>query len=193
MDYHALHALSMATRTHTVRAVVQGVNDSGAEQTVDVQGFYGSQRSAVPVAFPFGFGARVPTDGAVTHVVALGGDQADLLALPPSNPSVARVGGLSEGEAVLYDAVGQKVYLKGGTIVRIDVRTSLDVRVGGEVVLQVTATGAAITGDLTVSGDVEIGGKATVSGDVTAGDVSLEGHKHSGVQSGSGTSGAPVT
>lgn len=45
---------------------------------------------------------------------------------------------------------------------------------------------ATIAGKLTVSGDVE------ASGEVKAGTVSLKSHIHSGVQPGSGSSGAPI-
>ncbi|NHO33335.1 phage baseplate assembly protein domain-containing protein [Acetobacter fallax] len=183
--------LWMALRAHTVRAVIHAIDDTGAEQAVDLTAHYGSPRTKVPVHYPFGFASSVPLDGAVTHVVATGGDQADLVALPPANPSVARVGPLAEGEAVLYDSVGQKVYLSGGRIVRVDAHTSMDVRIGGKMVFQVTAGGAAVTGSLSVSGDVAVQGNVTSQKDVVASGISLTKHVHGGVQGGSSTTGAP--
>lgn len=181
----------MGLRAHTVRAVIHGVDDGGAEQQVELSAHVGGRRTKVPVHYPFGFAAVVPPNGAVTHVVANGADQSDLFAMPPSNPSAARLGGLSEGEACLYDAVGQKVWLRGGRIVQIDVHTALSVTVAGQQVMQVAASGVTIQGDLSVTGDTSVGGSIVAKGDVTAGSISLEGHKHPGVKAGSDSTGAP--
>ncbi len=51
--------------------------------------------------------------------------------------------------------------------------------------------GVSITGDVTIKGDVSVDGKVDATGDVKAGDISLQNHKHSGVQSGSAITGAP--
>lgn len=177
--------LHYALRGLLVRGVVEAVDDRGPEQVLTVQGPYGQLRSAVPVLQPFGFSSHAPLDGAVCHLLQTGGDPADLVALPPANPAAARLGGIAEGESVLYDSVGQRVWLQGGRIVRIDTVGALQVTVGGTQVLTVTETGVAITGDLTVSGKIE------AQEDVTAGGVSLEQHVHGGVQGGSGTSGTP--
>jgi phage baseplate assembly protein V len=47
-------------------------------------------------------------------------------------------------------------------------------------------------GGLTIHGDVTVNGSLTASGDVVGQGVSLKGHRHSGVQGGSGQTGAPV-
>ena len=47
-------------------------------------------------------------------------------------------------------------------------------------------------GGLTIHGDVTVNGSLTASGDVVGEGVSLKGHRHSGVQGGSGQTGAPV-
>jgi len=179
--------LHMAIRGHTVRGVVQNMDDTGGSQTMTVGMHYGTTRSQVPVHYPFGFGAYAPLDGAVTHVIANGGDPSDLIALPPSNPSVARMGNLQPGESVLYDAVGQKVYLMGGKIVRIDCLQELQVRIAGTTVLDVTEDGVAITGSLSVSKDITTQSNVNAQGDVKAGNISLQQHKHpvSGSETGS--------
>lgn len=182
MDSAVIHNM---LRSRAMRAVIASLDDTGGDQTVSVTGLTGHERSAVPVHFPFGFSSHVPLDGAVTHVVTAGGDPSDLVALPPANPSVARMGGLSEGETVLYDAVGQAVYLQGGRVVRIDARTSLDVYIAGNAVMSVTKDGVSVGGDLSVSGSVR------AQGDVKAGSVSLTGHTHGGVQSGSSRTSPP--
>lgn len=45
---------------------------------------------------------------------------------------------------------------------------------------------------LTINGDVTVNGKIDASGDVKAGNISLQQHKHSGVQAGGTQSGVPV-
>jgi len=48
-----------------------------------------------------------------------------------------------------------------------------------------------ITGNLSVDGDADITGTATADQDVVGGGISLKSHKHTGVQPGSGMTGAP--
>ncbi|MFT9399802.1 phage baseplate assembly protein V [Acetobacter sp.] len=189
--------LYMALRGLVSRAVVRDLDDTGSNQTVTLDTHYGRTRGKVPVHFPFGFGSHVPHDGAVTAVVAAGGDHADPIALPPSNPSAARMGNLAEGETVLYDAVGQKIYLKDGKIVQVDAAEQLDVRIAGTSVLTVDKDGASLTGTLKVSKDIIAQGDMTASGtvtgqkDVVGAGKSLKGHEHTSGKDGSPTS-APL-
>lgn len=186
--------LYMALRGLVSRAVVRDLDDTGANQTVALDTHYGRTRGKVPVHFPFGFGSHVPHDGAVTAVVAAGGDHADPIALPPSNPSAARMGNLAEGETVLYDAAGQKIYLVGGKVIRVDVVQQLDVRIAGQSILTVDKDGASLTGTLKVSKDIIAEGDMTASGTVTGrkdvlGDgKSLKDHTHTSASPGSPTS-----
>lgn len=45
---------------------------------------------------------------------------------------------------------------------------------------------------LTINGDVTVNGKIDATGDVKAGNISLQQHKHGGVQAGGGQSGVPL-
>ncbi|WP_157772883.1 MULTISPECIES: phage baseplate assembly protein V [Acetobacter] len=189
--------LYMSLRGLISRAVVRDLDDSGANQTVTLDTHYGRTRGRVPVHFPFGFGSHVPHDGAVTAVVAAGGDHADPIALPPSNPAASRMGNLAEGETVLYDAAGQKIYLMGGKIIRVDAAEQLEVRIAGKSILTVDKDGAALTGTLKVSkdiiaqGDVSASGTVTGQKDVVGAGKSLKGHAHTSGKEGSPTS-APL-
>lgn len=193
----AVRDLYMSVRGLFTRAVVQDLDDSGGNQTVTLTSHYGRTRSKVPVHQPFGFSSHVPHDGAVTAVVAAGGDHSDPIALPPSNPSAARMGNLAEGETVLYDAVGQKIYLKNGKIVQVDAAKQLDVRIAGTSILTVDKDGAILTGTLKVSkdiiaqGDVTADGTVTGKEDVVGAGKSLKGHTHTSGKEGSPTS-APL-
>ncbi|MBU2653461.1 phage baseplate assembly protein [Acidomonas methanolica] len=115
----------------------------------------------------------------MVHVFANGGDPSDLVALVAHNPSVARLGDLAEGETVLYDRLGQAVYLKAGAIVQVDAAQQMVVRVAGQPVLTVTASG------------VQVQGTITATEDVVAGQISLQSHVHGNVQQGGDLTGKP--
>ncbi|GBR09520.1 phage baseplate assembly protein domain-containing protein [Gluconobacter frateurii] len=180
-----LTELHHALRGQHVRAVVEDLDDTGPEQLLTLQAHYGQVRSQVPVWQPFGFASSVPLDGAITHLIQVGSDPSDVIALPPANPAAARMGGLTAGESCQYDSVGQKIYLQDGKIVRVDAHQELLVSIGGQTVLDVTPDGVAITGKLTVTETI------VAQGDVKGAGISLSTHTHSGVQTGSGTTGKP--
>nr|WP_298797537.1 phage baseplate assembly protein [uncultured Acetobacter sp.] len=167
------------------RAVVHAIDDSGPQQMLTIEGHAGYPRSKVPVHQQFGFASHVPIDGAVTHVMALGGDEADLTALPPSNPSLAHIGGLAKGESIHYDAVGQAVYLQDGKIVRVIAHSEMAIEIAGTVVLDLTNELATLNVPLKVNGEI------TATEDIVGKGVSLHDHAHSGVKAGSDQSGPP--
>ena len=68
--------------------------------------------------------------------------------------------------------------------------TNADIEIGlksGTIKMSFTESGIAILGDVTITGNL------TVSGEVTGNSIPLSTHKHTGVQTGSGTSGLPTT
>lgn len=62
----------------------------------------------------------------------------------------------------------------------------------GSVKFVLSSNGIGIKGDITVDGTITSSGDITSNGDVKAGNISLQTHKHPGVQTGSGTTGTPV-
>lgn len=62
----------------------------------------------------------------------------------------------------------------------------------GESEMVVTQKKILISGDISVSGNISVSGEITASGDVKAGDISLSGHRHSGVQGGSSQTTTPI-
>ncbi|MBY4640281.1 phage baseplate assembly protein [Gluconacetobacter entanii] len=182
--------LFMAVRGLFVRAVVRGIDDTGGEQMLTVEPHFGRTRSQVPVHQPFGFASHAPLDGAVAPVVAVGGDHADLMALPPANPSKARFGKLGEGDSVLYDACGQRIYIQNGKIVRIDCTSEMLVTIGGSPILDLTAKQATLNVPLSVKGSITATDDITTQGDVKAASVSLTNHTHT-VTDAPGTTGKP--
>lgn len=144
-------ATAMAMRGQAVRAEIRGVSDTGETQAVEAETHEGILRSGVEVLMPFGL-ASVPPAGAITVLLALGGDQGDMVALPLSCPS-ARFGGLSAGETVLHDAAGNRLHFRNGGLVEIHAAASMAVNVGGTQLLVEDGT-VTITGDLVVTGQV---------------------------------------
>ena len=152
--------------TPAVRGVVLAVNDAGEVQTMQVQTADGVLHAAVEVAQIFGMASMPPGDGAITHVMMLDGDPANLVALPPGCPSV-RFGGLAAGEAVLYGADGTRVAIRAGGIV--EVKAATQVIITAETA-SVTLTGAATLtapGGVTVTGNVQIDGDLIVSENIS--------------------------
>jgi len=189
-----LTGLTMGLRGLFVRAVIHDLDDEAGDQTLTLATHLGHVKSRVPVHYPFGFTSHAPIDGAVTMVLHAGGDHADPVALPPANPMKARMGGLKEGEAALYDAAGQKLHFRDGRLVQVDALEELNVAIAGETVFRVTEGKVSIDGVLHVNGDVEVQGDARLDGtltaqqDVKSAGISLKNHAHLSAQPGQPTS-----
>jgi phage gp45-like len=140
-------------RGQVVRAIVHSSDDSTGNQALTVETHEGVIRSGVEVLQPYGLASR-PAPGGMTVLLAIGGDQGDMVALPPTGG--ARLG-VEDGEAALYTDEGTRVHLRGGGLVEIAAATSVTVTVGGTV-LTITPTGVAITGNLVVTGNISASG-----------------------------------
>lgn len=92
------------------RAVVRSTNDGGETQTASVTTHRHVDRTDVEVAQPFGFSSRAPGGGLMV-VLAVGGDQGDLVGLPVAAPG-SRLGNLAEGEAAMHNAKGDRAHVK---------------------------------------------------------------------------------
>lgn len=147
-------ATAMALRGLIVRAEVRGVADAGETQAIVAETHEGIVRSGVEVLSPFGL-ASVPPAGGITLLLAVGGDQGDMVALPLACPS-ARFGGLAAGETVLHDAAGNRLHFRNGGLVELHAAASISVKAGGTEMV-VAEDGVTITGDLTVTGQISDG------------------------------------
>lgn len=172
---------AMQLRGQAVRGLIVAVGDGSAAQTVDVETHDGVVRGGIEVMQQFGIASMAP-DGALTVVIAMGGDQGDMVALPPSCPGL-RFGNLQPGEAVLYDADGNRVHLRAGGVIEVQAATKVKVS-APEVEI--------IAPIITITGDVTLNGTLTATGEIKSGSIPLTSHKHTGVQAGGATSGAPT-
>lgn len=91
-----------------------------------------------------------------------------------------RIGGWSTGETQLRSDDGSAYVAVHPSSHQITAKTS------GKVIVQATQ-GVEVTGNVTVTGNL------TVSGAVTGNGIRLDTHKHTGVETGSGTSGGPTS
>ena len=146
---------------------------------------------------PYGFTSEPFTDGKTDAITLFFGEERSHGVVIAVADRRYRLKGMAEGEVALYDDKGRKVYLKRGGIEidgassPINVKTSAAVNVtAGSTVITapqntvkgpLTVTGL-ITGQggLTVSGGsgANVTGSLTTTGDVKAGNISLQGHKH---------------
>lgn len=99
-----------AYRGIVARSVVKSTNDEGGTQTATVTTHRYVDRSDVEIVQPFGFASNPPGGGAMV-VLAVGGDQGDLVGLPVAAPG-NRLGKLKKGESALYGAKGDRVHIK---------------------------------------------------------------------------------
>jgi phage gp45-like len=104
-----------AETAHQIRGIVaraaqRSSNDKGGSQTANVEVHRHVDRTDVEILTPFGFASRSPPGGEMV-VLAVGGDQGDLVGLPTSAPG-NRLGGLEEGEAAMHNLKGDRVHVK---------------------------------------------------------------------------------
>lgn len=109
-----------------VQGLVLSVDDTGEAQTVSVETHDGVVRSGIPVMGIHGLASH-PSDGAICILLAVEGDQSNMVALPLSLPG-ARLGGLAAGAAALHDDAGNRIMFAGdgtGQIATADLMTMM--------------------------------------------------------------------
>lgn len=114
----------------------------------------------------------------------------------------ARMHDLSDGFAILAPT-SQPKKLANVSAANVQLRdeagsTFLEVTPGGKIKLTATselelvAPTIKMTGDMTLTGNTVVSGQMTQTGGMSIGGITFGSHKHTGVQTGGGTSGAPT-
>lgn len=160
--------VSRRLRLVVSRAVITLVNDGLKTQRLQLKLLDGEVMDGVERFQEWGF-SSVPLDGAQAVMVCIGGSRSHGIVVATEDGR-HRVAGLLPGESVLYDDLGQKVYLTRNGIV-ID--------------------GAGMPLNIINVPQTNLSGSLHVAGDVVAGGISQIHHVHSGIQPGAGTTGAP--
>lgn len=128
------------------RANLKNFRDDGEMQTCSVEVADGIWRDDVEVLQPYGFAAHVPEDGALGIVLAVEGDEGNLVVLPVSNPS-KRMGKLKPGEVGVYNEHGDRQILTAGGNQETAVGADVTVKAGANVSVEggqtITLTGAS--------------------------------------------------
>lgn len=161
----------MQLRGAVVQGVVLAVDDGGDEQTVTVRTHEGVERSGIPVAQPHGHYSNGGAGGLVL-LLAIEGDQGNLIALPIGLPE-ARFGNLPPGGAATSDDAGNRIVFPGNGTGDLVVAKLL--RLWAESMLLQAAGGLTVRGpvtfeeDVVISGDVRINGNLHVGGSITTG------------------------
>lgn len=178
------------------RGAVSAVNSATKMQSLQLRLMADETKDNVEHFEPFGFTSR-PLPGAEHVTVFMDGDRSHGITVVVADRRY-RLTGLQDGEAALHDAYGNKAHFKrDGT---------LDVVASAKV--QITSPLVTMSGNLQVTGNISAGGNVAATAAITAGttvtapsivgttDVSFGGksgiaHTHSGVQTGTGNTGAP--
>lgn len=126
------------------RSTLKNINDDGQMQTASVEVGDGIYRDNVEVLQAFGAISHSDEDGALGIVLALGGDQGDLVILPIGNPS-KRTGKTPKGTVGHANASGDQVVIYPDGRVVIKGATSIEAGVGG-CKLTISAAGFAFEG-----------------------------------------------
>lgn len=156
------------------RVVLKNISDAGETQTASVEVADGIWRDQVEIMQPYGIAGSVPEDGATAIALAVGGDEGDIILMPAGNPS-KRMGGLKPGEVGIYDQSGNRFIIGAGGIISMHAAIAFNITIGGVTVV-ISAAGLEVTG-----GDVVHNGKSIGST-----------HTHTGVETGSGSTGQPT-
>lgn len=166
------------------RGVVSAVKSTSKMQTLQLRLMADEAKDNVEHFEPFGFTSK-PLAGAEHLTLFLDGDRSHGVTVVVADRRY-RLTTLADGEVALHDAYGNKVHLKAdGTL---DVIAAAKVQISSPLV--------------TISGNLQVGGTITAGATVTAPNVvgttnvifggkSGIAHTHAGVQTGSGSTGAP--
>lgn len=152
------------------RAKPRTIDDTGESQTAGISVLNSEHRTDVEILQPYGFSSHAPV-GSVMLVLAVGGDQGDLVGLPVSAPGT-RMGGLLPGEAVMYGGAGQRVLCRadGGVEVLAATKVYVNAKVAEIAAVEAVSVAAPkvrVAGEVWLMGDVHIAGNLTVGGTTT--------------------------
>lgn len=174
--------LETAARGSIVLGEVLSIDDTGEAQTVTVRTHQDVVRAGVEVASIHGL-ATNPGNDATCILLAIGGDQGHLIALPLMG-FATRFGKLPAGGAALHDDAGNHLVLTGdgnatlaaAALLRLVVQTlSIEAQGGSTVHGPVTFTDpVTFAAGVTFGADVTIAGALHVAGPVTG--ASFNGH-----------------
>lgn len=198
--------LGDAIRNTVTRGVVHLVAEALKMQGLQISGVEGELFDGIEHPQEYGYTSRAHP-GAEGFMVSVGGARSHQVALIVADRRY-RIVGLESGEVCIYTDEGDSIHFKRGNSIEVTTQKavvnaaeSVDVKTG-VYTLEADLVHWKIGGwsvasrdggrtSATVSVDIEQDGYIHSTGDHTAGNVSLKGHRHAGVQPGTSTTGPP--
>lgn len=168
-----MSALEQRVRLMLGRAIVRLVDDAKLAQELQVDLLEDESQDGVEHLQSYGL-AFHPHPDAEAVVACAGGLRSHAIVIAVADRRY-RLKNLQQGEVALYDDLGNLVKLG---------RTKIEITA-------VSAVDLTAPDGFTINADVTLNGKLDATGDVTAAGISLINHTHSGVDPGSGNTGAP--
>jgi phage baseplate assembly protein V len=157
-------------------------NEIGIVQTLQIQLNAWELMDNVHSLQAFGLASALPI-GTDTVILNLSGDKSNAVVIATGHNQFRPLN-MAPGETQIYDNAGQRVYLsQTGGVLAINITAGQKVIITAATSVDITAPNINITGNLHVTGTIQ------ATGDISSGTVTLDTHRHSGVQTGSGTSG----
>lgn len=123
-------------------------------------------------------------EGDLERAVCIGAIPQD--AFPPAGDSLTELILFADGAQLSYDPESHHLELA------LPGNATLAIRSTGGLSIDVGSAEVAITGNVTIDGDVEVTGTIRADGDVIGAGISLENHLHGEVTSGQSLSGPPA-
>lgn len=161
------------------RAVVSAKNGAGKLRTLQIQLLGGDIREPVEHFEPYGFTSE-PHAGAEAIGLALGGDRDQTLAVVVTDRRY-RPANLKDGEVVVFDDLGRKVFLSRDGIRVEGADSPVTVKTTASVCVDAPLT--KCTGDLEVAGNIVAGGDVKDKGgsySMSGMRSTYNGHTHNG-------------
>ena len=199
------------------RGILKLSDDVPKMRVIQAEFLPGDIRDGLEHFEPYGFTSKAH-EGAEVFGAFFNGDRSHGVVLATADRRYRLK--MEKGEVAIYDDLGQFVHLRRNGI-SVNTPGNLDIKVGGVTVLNsggavtvkapsvtIDAPATTCTGTLTVKGLITgqgglnisgggsgaaavITGTLTTTGDVVAGDISLTGHVHGGVQGGTSKTSGP--
>lgn len=188
----ALNALYRRALNLVGRGRVKQVDDTKSVQLIQIEFGPLETRDKTPLVGHYGF-AYNPPDGSDVIVLCVGGDRDNAVALA-TNHQASRLKNLARGEVAMFHQDGRFVKLgAAGTVVEAG-NKPIDVNNATLVTINASTKVRMVTPLLEVTGNITAGGNITDATRSMAADrAKYNAHKHTGVQTGGGTTGTTDT
>lgn len=162
------------------RGLVSLVDDARKAQALQIELLDGEAQDGVERFQQYGFTSH-PHPGAEAIAVCAGGLRSHAVVIAVEDRRY-RLTNLQQGEAALYDDLGNAILL-GRNSIKVTAVSKVEIEAPE---VTIAADTVAIDADVTVTGTIE------AQGDVTGAGTSLHSHVHIGVSAGAANSGAPA-